>query len=303
MNNHLDLLIFKKLSDKISQSFNGVDEHNLNIFVCHSSEDKKILSKLKDEMIKYHVNLFLAHADITPGNNDFTVIKENIKNCHVFLLIGNESSKASEFCDQEIGMAIAYEKFIIPVMMGDKSDSGSRINNPWGFIRNNQAIKCFDLLKDLPLPLCECILKRWDEAGLNNEIKYLTKLGVTGFTTDKTSNSNLIQLRYINWDDHEFKTKFSIIKHGTSIGVAKIGFFGQVKGQKTIDHIPKNFQFLPGKFFSVISTCENVTDDEKGALRILLNEVVYNKEFLKYFHESVLKTSLLRHHEICKFYD
>lgn len=107
----------------------------IKLFISHASQDKKFAGKVKKcfEAI-CDFEAFCAHDDI-PVAEDFhdeLLVKMNEADV-VIALISRNFSK-STYANQEIGMAIASNKKIIPV----KLDS----TNPPGFIDKLQAFKC-----------------------------------------------------------------------------------------------------------------------------------------------------------------
>ncbi len=102
------------------------------IFICHHNEDAPVLSILKKILKPAGFECFLAHDDIVVGENFVDSIKREILDCDIFLYFGSEGAQSSQFCQQEIGMAVICDKKIIPVMIG---------NNPLpDIISHTQAI-------------------------------------------------------------------------------------------------------------------------------------------------------------------
>jgi len=128
----------------------------MKVFVCHDHGDAKELAKIKQCLQGHGIDLFLAHADIDMGEHFPNRIKSEIQGCDFFLLIANEKSKNSFFCNQEVGFALASGRKILSYIENDEIP-------PWGLIRDTQGetYKNFDdlekkLLKKLP-PLKDSI--------------------------------------------------------------------------------------------------------------------------------------------------
>ena len=91
----------------------------LRVFVSHHHEDAGWLGKMKLYFKKRDISLFLAHEDNPVGEDFHKILKSEISNCDVFLLVANKESQKSSFCNQEIGYALAKHKLIIPVFSYD----------------------------------------------------------------------------------------------------------------------------------------------------------------------------------------
>lgn len=121
-------------------------------------------------MEKYGLLIFLAHEDIRPTADWQEEILRNLKECDIFLPILTEKFSESEWTDQEVGIAIALEKFIIPLKME---------KDPYGFIGRFQAcnfndkkiddscLKIIGVIKENPsfsLYLIDCLLRILEKA-------------------------------------------------------------------------------------------------------------------------------------------
>ena len=106
----------------------------LNVFVSYSSQEKIFAGNLKSMLSNFcGYSVFLAHDDLIPSLNFNEGIIEAIKSCDLFLPIISTHFRQSEYCDQELGMAIVSNKKIIPI----KFDS----TNPYGFLSGSHALR------------------------------------------------------------------------------------------------------------------------------------------------------------------
>lgn len=108
-------------------------EEDVGLFLCHSNKGKKIAGKLKKELEKFGFKVFLAHEDIQGAKEFESVIKDNIKKCDVFCILLTDDINISKWCDQEIGMAIASDKIILPLKVNSL--------DPYGYVQKFHAIK------------------------------------------------------------------------------------------------------------------------------------------------------------------
>lgn len=112
----------------------SLDGLKINVFASYSNNDKDIIGLLKDKLEPYGVDLFLAHSDIDAGTAWTRKLQKEINDCSIFFVLLSENYHQAKFTDQEYGMALAYEKTIVPI----------RIDNtePYGFIRDIQVEQC-----------------------------------------------------------------------------------------------------------------------------------------------------------------
>lgn len=107
----------------------------LKVFISYSSQDKNLGGLFKQCFEEYAgFSVFLAHEDISPALEwEFKIIK-NLKEANVVIPLITNNYRNSEFTDQELGMALAWNKIIIPIKLSNI--------NPYGFIKKIQALKC-----------------------------------------------------------------------------------------------------------------------------------------------------------------
>jgi len=109
--------------------------NSLSVFISYSSSDKKIAGFLKSFIATFcGFSCFLAHEDILPSQNweDKILIKLNASD--LFIPLISEKSLISPYVNQEVGMALASKKPIIPIKI--------YLTNPFGFISKIQALSC-----------------------------------------------------------------------------------------------------------------------------------------------------------------
>lgn len=117
------------------------------IFLSHSEKDEKfvyrvfcILHRLKLEPFMYEE--YPNFGENIPGN-----IKKNIKTCDYFVVFLTKSGVASQWVNQEIGIAEAFGKKIIPVQETKVTSKGFvQLRNHIKFNRNNTDETIYALL-------------------------------------------------------------------------------------------------------------------------------------------------------------
>lgn len=89
-----------------------------NVFVSYSDEDKqKIFPILNSLRAIEDVKIFFAEEAINPGSEVSTTIANAIKECHLFLVFYSKAAIKSCYVQQEIGLAKANNKIIIPILL------------------------------------------------------------------------------------------------------------------------------------------------------------------------------------------
>lgn len=105
---------------------------SLRIFFSYSTKDKQIVGELKQHLELLGFEVFLAHEDIEPCIEWQEDIIKNLLRSDVFIPLFTNDFKESGWTDQEIGIAIAGDKFIIPLQTNVA---------PYGFIGKIQSLK------------------------------------------------------------------------------------------------------------------------------------------------------------------
>ena len=104
------------------------------IFISHADKDRREAAVLKDKLAKLGLDAFLAHSDIDGSEKWIPPLLHKLKECDIFLVLLSKNYHEAKYTDQESGMAIGYEKTIIPIRIDD--------TEPYGFIAEFQFAKC-----------------------------------------------------------------------------------------------------------------------------------------------------------------
>lgn len=99
----------------------------------------------------------MAHEDIEPSTEWQEEIIHSLKGCDIFIPIVSENFKESNWTDQESGIALAEDKFIIPLNVNLV---------PYGFIGKYQALKLDRNISDS----CDKIIEIIDNTPLNEKL-------------------------------------------------------------------------------------------------------------------------------------
>lgn len=103
----------------------------LTIFLSYATAQKRVAGELKSWFEGLAgIETFVAHDDMVGGSQFLEVILSGIKSADLFICILSDEYRASDFCDQELGIAFALNKKILPIKLG---------LNPYGFIMGTHA--------------------------------------------------------------------------------------------------------------------------------------------------------------------
>ncbi len=110
----------------------------LKIFISYSTKDLQGVNFVQSMLVGSPVEVFVAEYSVPAGQPLSQSIIAAIKQCDLFVLLWSKNSEQSDWVPQEIGIARAENKQIIPVVL----HSGLK---PPGFISD---LKYLDVPKD-----------------------------------------------------------------------------------------------------------------------------------------------------------
>lgn len=105
----------------------------MKIFISYLAVDGSFAASVKEELDGNGFETFLAHEDIQPTKIWMDNIFNCLKDTDIVLVLLTKSFSESIWCNQEIGIALALDKLIIPVKIDQ---------DPEGFLSKYQALKC-----------------------------------------------------------------------------------------------------------------------------------------------------------------
>ncbi len=106
--------------------------NSARIFLSHLATNKAETTQLKEQLEKYGISAFVAHEDIEPTKEWQTEIESALASMDALVALLAPGFKESNWCDQEVGVAIGRQLPIIPVKLG---------LDPYGFIGKYQAVQ------------------------------------------------------------------------------------------------------------------------------------------------------------------
>jgi TIR domain len=105
------------------------------LFLSHLASFKTQTAKLQQVLRKYAISSFVAHEDIEPSKEWQIEIEAALHTMDAMVVLLMPGFKESNWCDQEVGVAIGRDVLIIPVRKG---------LDPYGFIGKYQGIQALN---------------------------------------------------------------------------------------------------------------------------------------------------------------
>lgn len=102
------------------------------LFLSHLASFKVQTSNLQSVLKKYGISAFVAHEDIEPSREWQDEIEAGLQTMDALAAILMDGFKESNWCDQEVGVAVGRDVLIVPVRRG---------LDPYGFIGKYQGIQ------------------------------------------------------------------------------------------------------------------------------------------------------------------
>src|SRR6266849_6382228 len=91
-----------------------------NVFISYSSKNMNIVDWARSTLAHPgHIEVFAAEYSVLPSQPLNDEIERAIRACDLFVLLWSHDARASDYVPQEIGLAIASNKVILPVVMED----------------------------------------------------------------------------------------------------------------------------------------------------------------------------------------
>lgn len=100
-----------------------------SVFISYSTKDLSSVNHVKSLLENYSINVYISEYSTPVGADLTNHIKNNIINCDLFILLWSSNAKNSEWVTQEIALANANNKTIIPVVLEPKVELPIFIKN------------------------------------------------------------------------------------------------------------------------------------------------------------------------------
>lgn len=115
-----------------SGEYQGWRNGYFRMFISHVSSKKTQASSLKTALEEYGITSFVAHEDINPTNEWQKEIEKALNSMHCMSAMIYEGFHESDWCDQEVGVALGRNVTILPLIID---------MDPYGFLGKYQGIK------------------------------------------------------------------------------------------------------------------------------------------------------------------
>jgi TIR domain len=107
------------------------EPNRFKLFLCHLSSFKGKTRSLQASLSRFAITAFVAHVDIQPTKEWQEEIEAALYSMDALAAILVPGFKASDWTDQEIGIAIGRGILVVPIMRG---------GTPYGFIAKYQGL-------------------------------------------------------------------------------------------------------------------------------------------------------------------
>lgn len=214
------------------------------LFLSHLASFKVQASRLQSTLKKYGISSFVAHEDIKPSKEWQIEIEASLQTMDALAALLMPGFKESNWCDQEVGVAVGRNILIIPIRKG---------LDPYGFIGKYQGIQAtnknisevakeiFQVIINSPKTrnkmlgaLVNAISQATDKKEANNKIKILGS--INNIPTDI-----LEKLRQSVLDNNILINEETIVRNLNEIlliySISEIILGGQIKPEEW-DKIP-----------------------------------------------------------------
>ena len=160
-----------------SGEYQGWRNGYFRMFISHVASKKDKASSLKAELENYGITSFVAHEDIYPTKEWIKEIEKALNSMDCMSAMQYEGFHDSNWCDQEVGIAIGRNITVLPLIIDD---------NPYGFLGEYQGVKIKGMYPDkLGKKIFEILC---DNA--NTRTKYLTCLTNIFLSSNNVDDAN-----------------------------------------------------------------------------------------------------------------
>lgn len=143
---------------------------SFRVFISYSTRDLTRTKQVKQLLEAAGAQVFVAQYSVAPGTELTPRIIAAIKGCHLFVLLWSHHARASNWVPQEIGVAKAWNKPVIPVVL-------HRSARPTGFLEGLKYLPLYDDPRTALGWLQQHVAGKVSE---QSKVEGFTWLGVTG---------------------------------------------------------------------------------------------------------------------------
>jgi len=147
---------------------------SFKVVISYATKDMQFVEQVRQTLMNSSIEVFVAEHSVLPGQSLSSEIISAISSCDLFVLLWSKNSQRSEWVSQEIGIAKAAKKPIIPLML----EQGLQ---PPGFIRDIKYLSVYDDPRISLIWLQQQILDRMQIKQKENFWGFLVVIGVLYF--------------------------------------------------------------------------------------------------------------------------
>ena len=87
------------------------------VFISYSTKDLELVNNIQQSLNIPDVSVFVARYSIPIGDRNLPEIEKAIDDCDLFVVLWTQNSHESDWVKQEIGYAVAKNKWFLPIVM------------------------------------------------------------------------------------------------------------------------------------------------------------------------------------------
>lgn len=153
---------------------------HFRLFVSHTSAHKAFCGSLRQELLTWGIDAFVAHDQIEPTKQWQDEIELALATCDALAAVLTEDFVESRWCDQEVGFAMARGIVIVPLSLDGVNPHGfigkyQRMNTEEGALPSSVADQLVDLLarhEKTSLSMAHQIVVRYANSGSFDNARY-----------------------------------------------------------------------------------------------------------------------------------
>ena len=87
-----------------------------DVFISYSSHESQLATFVHNELTRHGIGAFAASASLKPGDHWSPGILQNLNSSNCVIVLASRAASTSAFVNQEIGMALAASKSLVPIV-------------------------------------------------------------------------------------------------------------------------------------------------------------------------------------------
>lgn len=210
------------------------------LFISHISKNKSSAANLQKALLDWGIHGFVAHEDIEPSKEWISELYNALFSMDALCAILVKGFKYSNWCDQEVGIALGQNKLCIPI---------NKEINSYGFLGRYQVLKAHNLnARDVASRVAEIIFA--DERTHSIYCRVIIRLFLNSRNVEAAFNwikvlkkFDKIEKTYIEMLWRDYSKNNILLNPGVLIEANKIfTSFGLSQIQYVEDRSDKNIQ-------------------------------------------------------------